>query len=298
MQEQSYQVDIEDGLIVVRKGEARDLFASEESIRHIIELIENEVSGHIPDLTTTKGRKAIASLAMKVSKSKVILDGLGKDLVTGWKDQSRKVDQARKIARDTLDELRDQVRQPLTDYEAEQERLAVVEQARIKKEQDHADALIEDEAISLRRENAKQQAAIERLEQLDRDRKNAARLEVEQIEREKKIRKDEKAKSDKAAAEEIQKVKDEADQKIKDEATRVENQRLAKERLREREDAEALSRSENKRRRGQIKRTVMSGLVKTLSRNLSGDLEEAKVLAQDIIAAIEIGEIDYVSIDY
>ncbi len=38
-----------------------------------------------PDIDTRKGRKAIASLAAKVARSKTYLDGLGKDLVAGWK---------------------------------------------------------------------------------------------------------------------------------------------------------------------------------------------------------------------
>lgn len=90
-----------------------------------IERIRVEVMGHVPDLTTRKGREAIAGLAFKVRKAKTKLDGLGKDLVDGLKEIPKKIDAERKRARETLDALADEVRRPLTDWEAaEDARLA------------------------------------------------------------------------------------------------------------------------------------------------------------------------------
>lgn len=90
-----------------------------------IEKIRAEVSGHVADLSTRKGRDAVASLAFKVRKSKTALDNLGKKLVDDLKDIPRKIDAERKRMRDTLDALADEVRRPLTQWEqAEEARVA------------------------------------------------------------------------------------------------------------------------------------------------------------------------------
>lgn len=90
-----------------------------------IERIRAEVTGHVPDLATDKGRKAIASLAFKVRKSRKALDDMGKELVDGLKEIPKKIDAERKRMRDTLDALADEVRAPLDEWEAaEQERVA------------------------------------------------------------------------------------------------------------------------------------------------------------------------------
>ena len=84
----------------------------------ILARIEAEVRSHAPDLTTDKGRKAIASLAYKVSQSKTALDNAGKKLTEDQKLAIAAVDAARKKIRDRLDLLRDEARKPLTDWEA------------------------------------------------------------------------------------------------------------------------------------------------------------------------------------
>lgn len=86
-----------------------------------IERIRAEVTGHVPDLTTDKGRKAIASLAFKVRKSKTALDALGKQLVDDLKEIPKKIDAERKRMRDQLDALADEVRAPLDEWEAAEE---------------------------------------------------------------------------------------------------------------------------------------------------------------------------------
>jgi len=87
----------------------------------ILARIEAEVRSHAPDLTTDKGRKAIASLAYKVSQSKTALDNAGKKLTEDQKQAIAAVDAARKKIRDRLDALRDEARKPLTDWEAAEE---------------------------------------------------------------------------------------------------------------------------------------------------------------------------------
>ena len=96
-------------------------------MRPILDQIRAEVAGVVPDLTTVKGRKAIASLAAKVARSKTRLDALGKELTADQKAATKAVDAERKAMRDELDELRDDVRRPLTEWEnKEKDRVASI----------------------------------------------------------------------------------------------------------------------------------------------------------------------------
>lgn len=80
------------------------------------------------DLTTERGRKAIASMAYKVARSKTAIDDAGKVLTEEWRSQIKTVDDARRAIREKLDALKDEVRRPLTDWEAAEEaRLARVD---------------------------------------------------------------------------------------------------------------------------------------------------------------------------
>lgn len=87
--------------------------------------IEHDARALVPDASTAKGRKAIASVAAKVARSKTYLDGLGKDHVSALKEQAKAVDAVRRDMRERLDNLKAEVRQPLTQWEeAEAERQA------------------------------------------------------------------------------------------------------------------------------------------------------------------------------
>lgn len=99
-------------------------------VEAIISKLEADVRSVKTDMSTDAGRKEIASLAYKVARSKTALDEMGKDLVAGIKAQSAKIDAERRVIRDRLDALKDEVRKPLTDWEnADKERIAAHEQA-------------------------------------------------------------------------------------------------------------------------------------------------------------------------
>ncbi len=89
----------------------------------LIALIEADARSIVADVKTLKGRNAIRSNAAKVTSSKTYIDTIGKDYVAALKAKPRIVDAARKVMRDYLDGVRDDVRRPLTDWEyAEKER--------------------------------------------------------------------------------------------------------------------------------------------------------------------------------
>lgn len=97
---------------------ALEVYSSEDGLKQYINMARDVVESMEPDVTTKKGRDEIASMAAKVSKLKVKLDGFGKEVVSDWKAKSKKVDASRKAMRDEMDELRDRARKPLTEWEA------------------------------------------------------------------------------------------------------------------------------------------------------------------------------------
>lgn len=86
----------------------------------LLDKIKEMVANFVPDMTTEKGRKEIASLAYKIAQSKTALDNMGKDLVAEKKKETSLVDAERRRIRDELDTLKESVRAPLTKWEEEE----------------------------------------------------------------------------------------------------------------------------------------------------------------------------------
>lgn len=104
-------------LVVIEKQNAMAVFTTKEQLDPIIEAIEKEARSLVPDVSTRKGRDAIASMAHKVARSKTYIDNAGKDLVAELKALPKQIDESRRIVRERLEALKDEVRKPLTDWE-------------------------------------------------------------------------------------------------------------------------------------------------------------------------------------
>lgn len=120
------------GLVEVKKTTVLAAFTGDDGLDSIVQQTKDLVAGFDHDMSTGASRARTASLAAKVAKLKTSLDGMGKDLVSGWKTKAKAVDKNRKSMRDSLDELKILARKPLTDWEAEQ--AAIEEQKRIEAE--------------------------------------------------------------------------------------------------------------------------------------------------------------------
>lgn len=106
------------------------LFTDEKSYSEFYERMKATVSEHKPDTSTDKGRRAIASLAFRVTRSKTTLDKAGLALTAQWRDQIKAVNESRFKMVEELDALAAEVRLPLTKWEeAEAARLAKVDEA-------------------------------------------------------------------------------------------------------------------------------------------------------------------------
>lgn len=116
-------------LIVIEGVKAIEVF-TDGGLGPIIKKIEQEVLALVPDISSEKGRKEIASTAYRVARTKTALDEMGKGLTEDWKKKSKAVDVERGRAWDRLESLQKIVRAPLTEWEnKEKERVSKLEEA-------------------------------------------------------------------------------------------------------------------------------------------------------------------------
>lgn len=177
----------------------------ENGLDSYYEQIERQVLGEVPDLTTAKGRARVASLAAQVSRSKTAIEKPGREYLKRLKEQPKIVEAELRNWNNKCDALRDKVRAPLTQWEAEQERIKQEEEARLA-----------DEALAKQVESDHEIALLMN-DKFDRDRAEEARIaEQQRIEHEQRI-----------AREAEDRVKREAEEEARKERERVENEKLA-----------------------------------------------------------------------
>ncbi|EJG2381868.1 hypothetical protein [Raoultella ornithinolytica] len=226
-------------LVVIEKKNAMAVFTNNDQLDPLIEAIEKEARSLVPDVTTKKGRDAIASMAHKVARSKTYIDNAGKDLVAELKALPKQIDESRRVVRERLDALKDEVRRPLTEWEAEQERIKAEEAMNAL----HAEALEMnikfDQELAAKFE-ADHEMALFMDKDIDRERADkAAEAERQRIAREEEIKRQAEEKAKREAAEKAQREIDAA-------AAREREAILAKERA-EREQREAAERAEREK---------------------------------------------------
>ena len=102
----------------------------------------------VPDLSTKKGRDRVASLAAQVSRSKTAIEKPVREYLKRLKEAVRPAEAEIKRFVDACDELRDATRRPLTEWEAEQERIKAEEAMNAL----HAEALVMNEDARLAEE--------------------------------------------------------------------------------------------------------------------------------------------------
>ncbi|WP_394878129.1 hypothetical protein [Klebsiella pneumoniae] len=317
-------------LVVIEKKNAMAVFTNNDQLDPLIEAIEKEARSLVPDVTTKKGRDAIASMAHKVARSKTYIDNAGKDLVAELKALPKQIDESRRVVRERLDALKDEVRRPLTEWEAEQERIKAEEamlalhvealamnedfdrQLAARIESDHEMALLMNDAFDREQADKAAEADRQRIaheEEIKRIAAAAAAREVEQRaqrEREEAALREaalkaqaEQAERDRIAAEQ----KAEADKKAAVEAERRKAQEEADRIRREAEQREQARLAEEKRkadeqarREADVKhrKAVGTEIVKALLANTSLTRDQAI----EVLTAVKDGRIPHTGISY
>lgn len=175
-------------VIEIKPDQAPALYKS-GGLDEFLEQIRQAVN-EVPDLTTKKGRDRVASLAAQVSRSKTAIEKPGREYLKRLKEAVKPAEAEIKKFVDACDEIRDETRRPLTEWEAEQERIKAEEKAKREAEElakeielAHREALLDN--IEYDREVAEKTAEAERQriaheEELKRQAAEQAKREAEE----------------------------------------------------------------------------------------------------------------------
>lgn len=100
-------------------------------LNHFVELVRKNVIGEVPDLTTDKGRKRVASLAATVARSKTAVDEVGRNYLRKLKAMTKPIEAELREFETAMNALRDEVRKPLDEWQAKVDAEAAVLQAAV-----------------------------------------------------------------------------------------------------------------------------------------------------------------------
>lgn len=317
-------------LVVIEKKNAMAVFTNNDQLDPLIEAIEKEARSLVPDVTTKKGRDAIASMAHKVARSKTYIDNAGKDLVAELKALPKQIDESRRVVRERLDALKDEVRRPLTEWEAEQERIKAEEamnalhaealamneefdrQLAARIESDHEMALLMNDAFDREQADKAAEDERQRIAHEEEIKRLAAAAAVREVEQRAQREREEAAHREavlKAQAEQAERYRIAAEQKAEadkqaaieaerrkaqEEADRI--RREAEQREQDRLAEEKRKADEQARREADVKhrKAVGTEIVKALLANTSLTRDQAI----EVLTAVKDGRIPHTGISY
>jgi hypothetical protein len=253
----------ENRLLAISKLEGWDqtmIFTDKDTLDLLLSQIDEAARSILWDVSTSEGRKLGASIANKVSKSKVVADKAGKSLTDDWAKKKAAVDGGRKKLRIFCDELRDDIKAPIEAWKAEEARKVAEVKLAEEFAADHEEALQRDDLYNREAVVREAEAKIA-----------ADKLEVELKAQEEVDKANAKAREDKAA----------------EAAVKAERVRVLDEDARQRTIDKA--RSRNKEHRRKINQSIVTKLV-------AAGVEEDT--AKVVVTAIATGMIPSVIIQY
>ncbi|MEQ5740574.1 cell envelope biogenesis protein TolA [Providencia rettgeri] len=299
-------------LVVIEQATALDLFKAPAKAQELVNFVAGEVAKELVeleglDLNVGVNRNKYISLAAKVTKTKTYVEGIGKEIAADLKKLPKLVDESRKLIKDQLDKLSEEVRKPATDWEiADKERQEAEELARImpylhaealEMNAEHDRLIAEKEAQRIaHEEELKKQAAeqarleaeqkaqqeIEAAAQREREAKEAA----ERTEREKQEAIQLAEQAAKEAQERAEREKQAAIEAERKKAHEAEQARLAEEERKRKEDAK---RQEDKEHRRVFNQEALKALV-------SNGFDEK--LATEFIKLVASNQIPHMTMNY
>jgi len=282
-----------------------------EKLEDFLAKIKEDAENFVPDLSTAKSRKMIASKAYEIAQKKTTIDGIGKELAAEWKAKASKVDESRRKARTFLDGLKEKIRKPLTEWEEEEAARAEAQRIAKEIEEAHEIAIKENENFDLKRELEKKEAQ-ERAEKEAREaEERRLQEEKEREEREARIALEAKEKAEREAAEKIEEEKrariaaeEKAErerresiareEKAKADALQKERERVAEENRKKAEEEERVRAAEEKRIADEDHRKAVKNEAYRCFRGRDIDKETAV----KVIDLIDAGFISNITINY
>jgi hypothetical protein len=227
------------------------------SLKQFVDAARAAVINEVPDLSTDKGRKRIASLAATVARSKTAVDDAGRLYLKKLKEQPKVIEAELRQFETDMNALRDEVRKPLNEWQAERD----AEEDRLQSAVDQvvarftlaADATADEirEALTiLLEERPTEEVFGHRLEEAETKREYGRTLLTEQLAKRQQYENEQAELVENrrkiAELEEQKRIKDAADLAVANERTRVEQEQQQKRdddarRVREAEQATRLA---------------------------------------------------------
>lgn len=125
------QGELTSEIAVITPQTAAMVLQDEKEFASLFAKVKAETQKLVADTSTKKGRDEIRSMAAKVVRTRTTIDKARLGLTAGWRDLTNKVNAQNKVIEAQLDALADEVRKPLTEWEAAE-----------KERNDRADAII------------------------------------------------------------------------------------------------------------------------------------------------------------
>ena len=302
-----FELEIADQNIVV------SAFRTPGGTAELFERIAQEARSHVPDVTTKKGRDAIGSLALKISKSKTFIEKCGKELVAEQKAQIKVIDDDRISTVKKFDDLRNEILAPRDAWEqAEKDRIQAIQDKIAQFDSGRVDigspldliisVIAEIEAIEIDESFAEQQehAKLKKYEclevlrkvQVDREKYEAEQAELERLRQAEALRQQQERDAQ-IAREAAEKATREAEEKARFEAERVEREKREAEqreaRLKaEKEAAElrAAQAAENERKRIEAEQVAKAEAERKAAEAREADVAHKKQICSEALKGL------------
>jgi len=239
-------------LVAVDQVNTIEKFTNKDVIETIIEAHRKELESFVPDVSTAKGRKEIASFAHKFRKSKTAFEDAGKKLTAEAKQQIDAVNAERRKVRDAFDEMAAEARKPLDIWENQEKERINELKGWIKHISDYADSEItlgfNSEQIKANLDNLKEYKVDSAFEEFENE---AHRVKAEAVAKLEKLLED-TVKKEKEAAE-LERLRKEKAEREEKERKEAEEKRQAEEKARIEAEAKEKAEKEAKEREEKLK---------------------------------------------
>ncbi len=260
--------------IVTDQKEIEKIFLS-DSLTKQIKAIKKDALCFVADINTGVGRKAYASKAREIASQKVVIDNAGKDLKSQYKVKCDQIDAVRKRARETLDQVKFDVRKPLTEWEMEENRKEQEKRDVVEFEMMQEEGIAENELFDREKEIERREAELQAQEEAKLEKERTEQAEKERIEREARIATEARERAEQEAQEAIEAEKRatiEAELRAKQDAELAEREKKEAAEKAELEKQEAIDRA----KREEIERQERERLAQEEEAHIKRVAEEKK----------------------
>ena len=149
--EQQTVVILDDySVIVTEKETLREFFTDRKNLDEFYGKVEKMAKGLVADPLTKEGASQIKSCARQIASVKKKVDDYGKDVVAELKALPKIIDENRRIFREKMEALQDEIRRPVTEIEQREEEIDAIVQRHMRIGADAASGDIQKEIASVK----------------------------------------------------------------------------------------------------------------------------------------------------